>query len=109
MTGLIEFLANPYTQAVVWMLCICFSIYLAIHVKKLSFGGDTGTRAWSYISVALFLIGLRVSFKVIFPNYLTSYTLQMLRFIIGIIGILILYIGIKSYQSTLKKIIGVNE
>ena len=107
MSEIIEFLVRPDVQAIFWTLCVIFAFYYANFVKRLSFGDDTGTKAWTYIAIGLFLIGFRVSFKVVFPDYSASYDLQMLRFSLGIIGATILTFGIISYYSALKRMYGV--
>jgi hypothetical protein len=107
MMSIIELITNPYTQAIFWLICTAFSIYFAIRVRSMSFGEDTGTKAWIIITFALFTIGLRVSFKVIFPDYESSYILQLVRFSLGIVGIILLYMGFKSLQSALRRMTGV--
>jgi hypothetical protein len=109
MNAIIEFLINSYTQALFWALVVAFSIYFALKSKKLSFGKDTGMRAWALIAVGLLLIGLRVSFKVLFHNYDSSYTLQILRYTTGIIGIIILFLGFVMYWFSLKRIYGASD
>lgn len=109
MNVIIEFLINPYTQALFWGALVTFSIYFASESKKLSFGKDAGTKAWAIIAIGLFLIGLRVSFKVLFPEYGTSYILQVLRHTIGIIGIIILFFGFVEYMLALKRMYGVRD
>lgn len=106
MSEITTFLGNPYTQAMFWTLCVIFAWYFSYAVKKLSFGEDTGTKAWSIIAIALFIIGVRVSFKVIFPTYGSSYILQMSRFTLGIIGVIVLYFGFKSLYASLRRMYG---
>jgi len=107
MSEIIEFLIRPDVQAVFWTLCVIFAFYYANFVKRMSFGDDTGTKAWLYIAIGLFAIGLRVSFKVVFPDYSSSYDLQVLRFSLGIIGTIILTLGVVSYYSALRRMYGV--
>lgn len=102
MSEIIDFLTEPATQAVFWLICIIFAIWFAGFVKKLSFGDDTGTRAWQIIAVGLFLIGLRVSFKLIFPNFSTSYDLQVARYILGITGSVVLLYGFFNYYNVIN-------
>src|SRR5659263_352984 len=86
MSEIIDFLIEPGTQAVFWLICIIFAILFARFVKKLSFGDDTGTKAWTIIAAGLFLIGLRVSFKLIIPDFESSYDAQVSRYSLGISG-----------------------
>ncbi|MCL7412400.1 MAG: hypothetical protein M8353_02125 [ANME-2 cluster archaeon] len=109
MSEIIEILISPGIQAISWLACILFAIYFALYVKKISFGEDTGTRAWELIALGLFLIGLRVIFKTIFPELSDSYELQVARYSIGIIGIIILYIGFSDYQSVLRRMFGESD
>jgi len=104
MTHLIDDLA--VIQAISWGICAIFAIYFAYSLKKLSFGEDTGTKAWMIIAAALLLIGLRVSFKVLSPDYPASYEMQLGRYTIGIIGAVVLYAGFRKLQSTLRKMYG---
>ncbi|MCL7474541.1 MAG: hypothetical protein SCH39_02965 [Methanosarcinales archaeon] len=106
MSEIVEILMSPGIQAISWLACIMFAIYFALYVKKLSFGDDTGSKAWELIAVGLFLIGLRVIFKTFFPELSDSYGLQVARFSLGIIGIIILYIGFSDYQSVLRRMFG---
>lgn len=109
MNMVVAFFGNAYIQALFWLICVIFAIYFAVVVKKMSFGDDTGTKAWTIIAAALFIIGFRVSFKIIFPNYLDSYSLQITRYMLGIIGVITLYYGFQIYKNTLRKMYGVLE
>ncbi|MCX9081759.1 MAG: hypothetical protein OIN83_06145 [Candidatus Methanoperedens sp.] len=102
MSVIIDFLKEPATQAIFWLICVLFAILFARFVKKLSFGDDTGTRAWEIIAVGLFLIGLRVSFKLIFPDFTTSYELQVLRYLLGITGSVVLLYGFFNYYNVMN-------
>ncbi|MBW6516928.1 MAG: hypothetical protein K0A89_00275 [ANME-2 cluster archaeon] len=86
-----------------------FAIYFASYVQKLSFSEDTGTKAWELIAGGLFLIGLRVIFKTFFPELSDSYGLQVARYSLGIIGIIILFLGFLNYQSVLKRMFGESD
>lgn len=101
MSEIVEFLVKAETQAVFWLICVVFAILFANYVKKLSFGDDTGTFAWSVVALGLFMIGLRVSFKAIFPDYSTSYDLQVTRFLIGILGSMVLMYGFFNYYKVI--------
>ena len=102
MSEIINFLMEPATQAVFWLICIIFAVFFARFVKKLSFGDDTGTRAWEIIAVGLFLIGLRVSFKLIFPDFSSSYDLQVARYLLGITGSVVLLYGFFNYYNVIN-------
>jgi len=102
MSEIIDFLIEPATQAIFWLICVIFAILFARFVKKLSFGDDTGTRAWEIIAVGLFLIGLRVSFKLIFPDFSMSYELQVLRYLLGITGSVVLLYGFFNYYNVVN-------
>ena len=109
MSVIVEFLGNSYIQALFWLVCVVFAFYFAYVVKKMSFGDDTGTKAWGIIAIAFLIIGFRVSFKIIFPAYKDSYSLQATRYILGLIGVITLYWGFRVYQTTLRKMYGVFE
>lgn len=102
MNEIIEFLANANTQALFWLVCIVFAVLFANYVKRLSFGDDTGTKAWTIIAIGLFLIGFRISFKVIFPDYKDGLDLQVARYLLGIIGSVVLYYGVFSYYNVIN-------
>lgn len=102
MSAIITFLIEPATQAVFWLVCIIFAILFARFVKKLSFGDDTGTKAWTIIAIGLLLIGLRVSFKVIFPNFESSFDLQVIRYLLGIAGSILLSYGFFNYYNVVN-------
>ncbi|VVB96170.1 Uncharacterised protein [uncultured archaeon] len=102
MSEIVKFLIEPATQAVFWLICVVFAFLFAIYVKKLSFGDDTGGKAWSIIAIGLFLIGLRVSFKLIFPNFSASYDLQVARYLLGITGSIVLLYGFFNYYSAVN-------
>ena len=102
MSEIVDFLTQPSTQAVFWLICVVFAFLFAIYVKKLSFGDDTGTRAWAIIAAGLLLIGLRVSFKLIFPDFSSSYDLQVARYLLGIAGGMILVYGFFNYYNVIN-------
>lgn len=102
MSEIVEFLVEPATQAVFWLICIVFAIIFAKYVKKLSFGDDTGSKAWEIIAIGLLLIGLRVSFKLIFPNFSSSFDLQVTRYLLGLIGSTIMLYGFFNYYNVIN-------
>jgi tellurite resistance protein TehA-like permease len=102
MSEIINFLIEPGTQAVFWLICIIFAILFARFVKKLSFGDDTGTKAWTIIAAGLLLIGLRVSFKLIIPDFESSYDAQVARYLLGMSGSIILLYGFYSYHKVIN-------
>jgi hypothetical protein len=102
MSEIIEFLTKPETQAVFWLVCVVFAILFANYIKKLSFGDDTGFKAWAIIATGLFLIGLRVSFKMLFSDFSTSYDLQVTRYLLGAIGSIVLLYGFFNYYNVIN-------
>ncbi len=104
MSEIVEFLTQPATQAVFWLICIVFAFLFANYVKRLSFGDDTGTKAWAIIAIGLFLIGLRVSFKLIFPDFSASYDLQVTRYLLGIAGGAVLVYGFFNYYNVINSL-----
>ena len=106
MSAIIDFMIEPATQAVLWLICIIFAILFASFVKRISFGEDTGTKAWTIIAIGLLLIGLRVSFKLILPDFESSYDAQVARYLLGILGSTILLYGVFKYYSTVNKVYG---
>ncbi len=106
MSVLIDFMIEPATQAVLWLICIIFAILFAVFVKRISFGEDTGTKAWTIIAIGLLLIGLRVSFKLIIPDFESSYDAQVARYLLGILGSTILLYGIFKYYNKVNNMYG---
>ncbi len=106
MSALIDFMIEPTTQAVLWLICIIFAVLFARFVKKISFGEDTGTKAWTIIAIGLLLIGLRVSFKLILPDFESSYDAQVARYLLGILGSTILLFGVFKYYNTVNNMYG---
>ncbi len=102
MSAIVEFLIKPETQAVFWLICVVFAFLFAIYVRKFSLGDDTGSTAWIIIASGLFLIGLRVSFKLVFPDFSTSYELQVARYALGIIGSTVLLYGFFNYYNVIN-------
>lgn len=102
MSEIVEFLIEPGTQAVFWLVCVIFAILFAGYVKKLSLGDDTGTKAWALIAIGLLLIGLRVSFKLVVPNFSSSYDLQVIRYLLGIAGSSIMLYGFFNYYNVIN-------
>lgn len=102
MSEIVEFLVEPGTQAVFWLVCVVFAVLFARYVKKLSFGDDTGTKAWTLIAIGLLLIGLRVSFKLILPNFSSSYDEQVARYLLGIVGSSIMLYGFFNYYNVIN-------
>jgi hypothetical protein len=106
MSAIIEFMIEPATQAVLWLICIIFAVLFARFVKRISFGEDTGTKAWIIIAIGLLFIGLRVSFKLIIPDFASSYDAQVARYLLGILGSTILLYGVYKYYTTVNNIYG---
>ncbi len=102
MSEIIDFLIEPATQAVFWLVCVVFAFLFANFVKKLSFGDDTGRKAWMIIAIGLLLIGLRVSFKLVVPDFGSSYDAQVIRYLLGIGGSLIMLYGFYNYYNVIN-------
>ncbi len=102
MSEIIDFLTEPVTQAVFWLICVVFAFLFANFVKKLSFGDDTGKKAWMIIATGLLLIGLRVSFKLVVPDFGASYDAQVTRYLLGIAGSMILLYGFYNYYNVIN-------
>lgn len=102
MSEIIEILIEPMTQAVFWLICVIFAFLFANFVKKLSFGDDTGKKAWMIIAIGLLLIGLRVSFKLVVPDFGSSYDAQVIRYLLGIAGSMIMLYGFYNYYNVIN-------
>ena len=101
MSEIIEFLIEPMTQAVFWLICVVFAFLFANFVRKLSLGDDTGTKAWTIIAIGLLLIGLRVSFKLVVPDFSSSYEAQIFRYLLGIAGSMTMVYGFFNYYNVI--------
>ncbi len=102
MSEIVDFLTQPDTQAIFWLICVVFAFLFANYVRRLSFGDDTGNKAWTIIAIGLLLIGLRVSFKLILPGFESSYDEQIARYLLGIIGSTVLLYGIFNYYTVIN-------
>lgn len=102
MSEIVELLIEPMTQAVFWLICVVFAFLFANFVRKLSFGDDTGTKAWTIIAIGLLLIGLRVSFKLVVPGFESSYDAQVVRYLLGMAGSMILLYGFYNYYNVVN-------
>ncbi len=104
MSEIVDFLIEPATQAVFWLVCVIFAFMFARFVRKLSLGDDTGANAWTIIAIGLFLIGLRVSFKLILPDFESSYDAQVARYLLGMAGSIVLLYGFYNYHNVVNSI-----
>ncbi len=102
MSEIIKILIEPMTQAVFWLICVMLAFLFANFVKKLSFGDDTGKKAWMIIAIGLLLIGLRVSFKLVVPDFGSSYDAQVIRYLLGIAGSMIMLYGFYNYYNVIN-------
>ncbi len=92
---LLDFFSDAWVQLIMWTIA-SFTLFFLGRLLKGSGG------AWPFIAIGVFLIGIRVGYKIL-PFYNASEFSKTLRFIIGIIGITMLFIGLmKYYYNNLK-------
>ena len=75
------------------MICWLLSAVVAFFLKKRMEGSGM---AWNLIASGIFLYGIRVGYKLL-PFYKASTATETMRYVIGIVALLILFIGILKY------------
>jgi len=86
---MLHLLGGAWAQLIMWTLAAGMVFYLS----RLMAG--TGA-AWSFISAGIFLIGVRIGYKLL-PFYKMNEYTQASRYVIGIIGVTLLFIGLRKY------------
>ena len=89
---MIDFFANPWVQMILWVFAASMTFYFDRFMKGANI-------AWTFIAFGILMIGIRIGYKLL-PFYSQT---QVIRYGIGIVGIICLFIGLLSYyNSTLK-------
>ena len=92
---MIEFFGDSWTQLILWV----FAAGMAFYFDRIMKGGSIG---WTFIAVGVLLIGIRIGYKLL-PFYEQT---QVIRYALGIIGVVFLFIGLLNYcNSTLKSLV----
>ncbi|MDH3314858.1 MAG: hypothetical protein OER43_03695 [Gammaproteobacteria bacterium] len=87
---MLEFLGNAWTQLFMWTAAAGTIVYFS---KLMKGAGNV----WTLISWGVLLIGFRIGYKLL-PFYKATEFTEALRYIIGIVGIVCLFIGIMRYS-----------
>ena len=89
---MIDFFGNPWVQMILWVFAASMTFYFDRFMKGANI-------AWTFIAFGILMIGIRIGYKLL-PFYGET---QVIRYGIGIVGIICLFIGLLSYyNSTLK-------
>ena len=86
---MIEALSNAWVQLAMWSFAAGIVFYFNRFIK-----GAHG--AWGIIAVGLLLIGIRIGYKLL-PFYQANQVMEATRYVIGIIGIVCLFLGLTKY------------
>jgi len=105
MSALIEFLNQPWVQALFWAMAALAAVRF-ITLPEIAGGGSY----WRTIGIGILLYGLRVSFKLM-PFYSKEVVWsQVMRYSIGILaGFFILFGFVEYYYTNLRTIIKMKE
>ena len=87
---MLDFLGSAWTQLFMWTTAGIVIIYFSKMMK------GSGNQ-WTLISWGVLLIGFRIGYKLL-PFYKASEFTVALRYIIGIVGLVCLFIGIMRYS-----------
>jgi hypothetical protein len=89
---MIDFFGNSWVQMILWVFAASMTFYFDRFMKGANI-------AWTFIAFGILMIGIRIGYKLL-PFYGQT---QVVRYGIGIVGIICLFIGLLSYyNSTLK-------
>lgn len=89
---MIDFFGNPWVQMILWVFAASMTFYFDRFMKGANI-------AWTFIAFGILMIGIRIGYKLL-PFYGET---QVIRYGIGIVGVICLFIGLMSYyNSTLK-------
>lgn len=89
---MIDFFANPWVQMILWVFAAAMTFYFDRFMKGANI-------AWTFIAFGILLIGIRIGYKLL-PFYGQT---QVIRYGIGIVGIICLFIGLISYYNSALK------
>jgi hypothetical protein len=89
---MIDFFGNSWVQMILWVFAASMTFYFDRFMKGANI-------AWTFIAFGILMIGIRIGYKLL-PFYGQT---QLIRYGIGIVGVICLFIGLLSYyNSTLK-------
>ena len=89
---MIDFFGNSWVQMILWVFAASMTFYFDRFMKGANI-------AWTFIAFGILMIGIRIGYKLL-PFYGQT---QVVRYGIGIVGIICLFIGLlRYYNSTLK-------
>lgn len=91
---MLELLGSPWIQLFMW-----FNAGLAIILFSNDMRG--GKAIWILISIGIFLIGIRIGYKLL-PFYKYNEFTEAVRYFIGILGVVILFMGFSKYTEMLR-------
>lgn len=89
---MIEFLGSAWLQLVLWIFAAGMAFFFVRFMEGANF-------AWYLIAMGILLYGLRIGYK-LFPFYEQT---QVLRYVIGIFGLIFLFYGLLSLCSATTK------
>ena len=92
---MMDFVGSPWLQSLMWVSAAVFMVYLA----RLMGGVNL---VWGLVATGVLLIGIRVGYKLM-PFYKLGPSFEMARYVIGIIGVVILFIGIMRYTNVVLR------
>ena len=87
---MLDLLGNGWTQLFMWTAAGVMIIYFSSLMK----GAE---KIWRLISWGILLIGIRIGYKLL-PFYKATEFIEAIRYIIGIVGIVFLFMGIIRYS-----------
>lgn len=88
---MIEIFGSAWMQMSLWVIAAAMAFYFDGYMK-------TGSIAWTILSIGVLLYGFRIGYKLL-PFYEQT---QVLRYVIGIIGLVFLFIGLVKYCSSVR-------
>lgn len=92
---MVEFLGSAWLQVVLWFFAAGMAFYFYSFMK-----GSNG--AWTLIAFGVLLYGSRIGYKLL-PFYEQT---QVVRYLIGIVGLIFLFLGLLKYCNTTLKSLG---
>ena len=88
---MMSLLGEPWLQALMGVGAAVLMLYLAWLMSGVNL-------VWGLVASGVLLIGIRVGYKLM-PFYKLGPSFEMARYVIGIIGMLMLFIGLMRYTN----------
>ena len=89
MSAILNFFGDPWVQLIAW---IPAAIMISLFRNYMKGSGST----WNWLSAGVLVYGIRIGYK-LFPFYKTNEYTEAGRYVLGIVGLVLIFVGIHKY------------